>query len=259
MLIAFRGTLSDALTIVVPNLAIALGYAVCIHALRLFGGRRGPPRFAYALSVGMLLFSILFTYLEPSRHWRMVFNSALLGAIFAEAALTSFCLRIPPDSRTPSHWLLTGVFGLGALMLCARAVLVAIEGPQPVGGVLALGPLATVMYASTAFGPVLATFGFVLMCNERLNRELVQLATFDSLTGVYNRRSLDRLATEAFAHAHRHGHALAVLLLDVDHFKRINDELDTRPAILRCDCWPTACSVAWVPWTWSAAWVARSS
>lgn len=224
LLIGFRDTLSDAITIVLPNLAIALGYAVCIHALRRFGGLRGPPRSAYALSVGVLLASVVFTYIEPSRYWRMVVNSGLLGAVFAEAALTSWRLSSVPDRRPPSHWLLTGVFGLGAVMLGARAVLVAIEGPQPVGGVLALGPLTTVLYASTAFGPVLATFGFVLMCNERLHRELELLATFDSLTGVYNRRSLERLATQALARAQRHGHAFAVSLLDVDHFKRINDQ-----------------------------------
>ncbi len=224
LLIGFRGELPDAITIVLANFAIAFGYAVCIHALRIFGGLLGSPRAAYALSAGVLLASLVFTYMEPSRHWRMVFNSMLLATIFGHAALTAWHLRAAHGPRPPSHKLLTGVFALGALMLGARAVVVAIEGPQPAGGVLALSPLVAALYGSTAFGPVLATFGFVLMCNDRLHREVEHLATFDTLTGVYNRGSLERLAAEAVAHALRHGRPVAVMLVDADHFKRINDE-----------------------------------
>ncbi|MEO6066037.1 MAG: diguanylate cyclase [Lysobacterales bacterium] len=224
LLIGFRGELPDAISIVLANVAIASGYAVCIQALRLFGGQRGHAWTAYALSAGVLLASLVFTYLEPSRHWRMVFNSALLGTIFGLAASTAWRLRIAQGQRPPSHQLLTGVFALGALMLVARAVVVALEGPQPTGGILALSPLVATLYGSTAFGPVLATFGFVLMCNDRLHGELEHLATFDTLTGVYNRGSLERLAAEAVAHARRVGHAVTVMLVDADHFKRINDE-----------------------------------
>lgn len=45
----------------------------------------------------------------------------------------------------------------------------------------------------------------------------------DHLTGVYNRRFMDRRLREAADHARRHRQPLAFLLLDLDHFKRIND------------------------------------
>jgi diguanylate cyclase (GGDEF)-like protein len=49
------------------------------------------------------------------------------------------------------------------------------------------------------------------------------LATSDPLTGLPNRRAFDhRLAAEAERSA-RHGHALSVVILDIDHFKRVND------------------------------------
>ena len=46
----------------------------------------------------------------------------------------------------------------------------------------------------------------------------------DPLTGVYNRRHLDSRLNEEVSRARRHGLPLAVLMLDIDHFKRINDE-----------------------------------
>ena len=56
-----------------------------------------------------------------------------------------------------------------------------------------------------------------------LEEELHALATTDSLTGVLNRRRFLDRAREEFQAARRYGRELAFLMLDVDHFKRIND------------------------------------
>lgn len=53
--------------------------------------------------------------------------------------------------------------------------------------------------------------------------ELERLATTDPLTGLSNRRELQRLADVERARAHRYGHELAVLVVDADHFKVVND------------------------------------
>ena len=45
----------------------------------------------------------------------------------------------------------------------------------------------------------------------------------DPLIGIYNRRYLDRRLDEEVARARRYGHPLSVLMLDIDHFKRVND------------------------------------
>jgi diguanylate cyclase (GGDEF)-like protein len=45
----------------------------------------------------------------------------------------------------------------------------------------------------------------------------------DSLTGLYNRRYLDRRLEEEFARAKRYTLPLSILMIDIDHFKRIND------------------------------------
>jgi diguanylate cyclase (GGDEF)-like protein len=58
---------------------------------------------------------------------------------------------------------------------------------------------------------------------ERATRRLSELADTDGLTGIPNRRSFEDLYATEFERARRYHRPLAVLLVDVDHFKRVND------------------------------------
>ncbi|HJS98599.1 MAG TPA: diguanylate cyclase [Terriglobales bacterium] len=51
-----------------------------------------------------------------------------------------------------------------------------------------------------------------------------QLAYIDGLTGMFNRRYFEMKIAEEMERAHRYGTSLAVIMLDIDHFKRLNDE-----------------------------------
>jgi len=57
------------------------------------------------------------------------------------------------------------------------------------------------------------------------NQRFASLTSIDSLTGVYNRQFLDRQLPVEIERAMRSGSALSMLVIDVDDFKRINDEL----------------------------------
>ena len=58
---------------------------------------------------------------------------------------------------------------------------------------------------------------------KRDRDELRYLSEHDALTGLYNRRGLDRQLGQALAHARRHGVPSALLLMDLDGFKQVND------------------------------------
>jgi len=58
---------------------------------------------------------------------------------------------------------------------------------------------------------------------EEANAKLAFLATTDGLTGIFNRRHLLELGVEALHVAIRYKHSIAVIMLDVDHFKHVND------------------------------------
>lgn len=57
----------------------------------------------------------------------------------------------------------------------------------------------------------------------RYHEELYQLATSDPLTGLYNRRQFQELMEKEILRATRHGRALSLALVDIDHFKPVND------------------------------------
>lgn len=59
--------------------------------------------------------------------------------------------------------------------------------------------------------------------NARLFAEVQQLATIDPLTGLHNRRYFFKVAQHEFERTRRYNQDLAIIMLDIDHFKRIND------------------------------------
>lgn len=61
---------------------------------------------------------------------------------------------------------------------------------------------------------------------EQANARLKQLSLTDDVTGLYNQRFLHDRLNEEFRRAMRHGHDLAVIMIDVDHFKQVNDNHD---------------------------------
>ncbi len=58
---------------------------------------------------------------------------------------------------------------------------------------------------------------------EEQRRHLYELAMTDQLTGLYNRNSLSEFAEAKTAEANRHDFPLSVVVIDIDHFKEIND------------------------------------
>ena len=54
-------------------------------------------------------------------------------------------------------------------------------------------------------------------------QRLTQLATTDTLTGTYNRRYFNEILNSELSRAHRYGAPLILILMDVDHFKQVND------------------------------------
>ena len=83
----------------------------------------------------------------------------------------------------------------------------------------------------TRFTPSLGTdfiehmASIIAICLENVisNEKLKYIGLTDSLTGVYNRRYIDRRLLEEIARARRQDYPISFMYLDIDHFKRVND------------------------------------
>ncbi|WP_309044033.1 GGDEF domain-containing protein [Marinobacter sediminicola] len=78
-------------------------------------------------------------------------------------------------------------------------------------------------FMATALVVSATAFAFAQRTDNQRER-LEHLATIDPLTGVKNRRSMDEELDLAAAHAERTGIPYALVMLDIDHFKKVNDE-----------------------------------
>jgi diguanylate cyclase (GGDEF)-like protein len=70
----------------------------------------------------------------------------------------------------------------------------------------------------------------MVMCDlwylvTELGRVLAEQASTDSLTGALNRRAMEEIALRETSRSLRHGHPLCMIVIDVDHFKHLNDTL----------------------------------
>jgi diguanylate cyclase (GGDEF)-like protein len=70
---------------------------------------------------------------------------------------------------------------------------------------------------------VLASHMAVSLSNARMLRRLEELATMDGLTGLLNKRAMLEVADQKIAAAKRFERHLSVLVVDIDHFKKVND------------------------------------
>jgi diguanylate cyclase (GGDEF)-like protein len=83
--------------------------------------------------------------------------------------------------------------------------------------------LRWVIAGSSASVLVIALLTYLLVINRRYRRQLIQLASEDSLTGLPNRGCITGIATEALARAGATREPLCIALIDLDRFKAIND------------------------------------
>ncbi len=106
-----------------------------------------------------------------------------------------------------------------------RSVLVPLDALHRGAGRLASGDLEhrIGLEPGDEFGQLAARFDQMAEALQRERRRLADLADRDALTGLYNRRAFDRMLATEIRRAARQRAPAGLLLLDVDHFKAVND------------------------------------
>ena len=217
LLVLSRNDVPDFISIAVATAFLVYCWSLQVSALLEFHYKATPRWLLYGPAV--IAFLIVVIYVRDPQARLAVCGLGFGLAQFATGAGLLY-YRVSAEKRT--RLLLAGSFfvmagGLFWLAFTAwfepEAILPTFSPrPAPGGSLLAF-------YAVT----IASSFAFLLMHKERGDREKHELATTDGLTGVYNRRTFKELAEPLLSRARRSRGAVSLLLIDLDHFKRVND------------------------------------
>ncbi len=185
-----------------------LGQAVA----RLTEGRRAwwHGKAASATQAVLLLCGVL---LLPQAASRQALFLLVSGWLFAGIARQLLQKR---SKRGPAALLLGSASALFGLYLLASAAGAALATAPPLLG-------CPTLLLLTLISAVMLQLGFIQVQRELQYRQLSKLAALDPLTGIFNRRTFFDLALRQYALHARQQRSLALLMMDLDHFKLIND------------------------------------
>lgn len=203
--------------------SIALTAYLCLLGAREYVGR-APLRHGVAAGAMVLLLVTVayFTVVQPHLEVRFVLSGLVPGVCFLIAAHT---MAKGGFRKVPARYLFAGTLGVHGAFLLVRPLLFKLATPadasQPEAGIVAALSQFVVLESTMAL--VLVAFGALMLANEFITNELRHLAEIDPLTNVFNRRAFLTLLDKAISNAQRTQTALPVLVMDLDHFKKIND------------------------------------
>ncbi len=211
---AVAATLSDA----------ALLAGVTLHTLALHSvvDPRQRRLRALAIAVGVpALYTVAASLLATPVQCVQLMLLIILGASFL-GALPAWTLRRESVGSRIIVAAKLGTMGMNGALLMHLTFGGVTELPMHSSGAV-MPPLQSLIVDLTA--PLFISMGFVLLLQERLRALIERLSHTDSLTHALNRRG-GMLALEAeVQRVSRHGGTMSVAMLDLDHFKRINDDL----------------------------------
>ena len=218
LLIMLRGLIPDVLSIVVGNLMLSSVFVGMIAAVYQFQGR--PVRRALLLAPPLLVLIFVSVFIDnfPAR---VSFVGLVIGLQAVWALLAALSHRHATVGR--GQWLLVAGLSLEAVVLGGRA-LVAISTHSEATNILQSSALQTLTFLATFSVVLVSSVGFVFMSRDRADENNRVLAALDPLTGVANRRSLIAALDRDVARAQRMREPMALMMVDIDHFKDVNDQ-----------------------------------
>ncbi|MBL8299630.1 MAG: GGDEF domain-containing protein [Rhodanobacteraceae bacterium] len=214
------GVIPDLLSVLAGSLLMGLAYAECPRALHAFHSNDSRWLTPHWIAMGIAVPVAFYTWVAPCVLLRVVATSTVVMCLLLIAARET--ARAAPRPWPISHRIILAVFLGGAVVMLVRIVFEALAAAS-VSSSVATAPLQMITIGYMSLLPVVATFGFVMMCSEYARAEVEKLANTDPLTGAFNRRKFEQLACEQVSVALRCKQPVSLLLIDVDRFKRTND------------------------------------
>lgn len=209
-------------------------------------------RIYYTLT-GCAALALLLLYLLSPDVPRLIAAASLAGALLLIYPAYMLCWKV---KKTPLQEIMGLLYGIVILsMLCNASRLVY---PQPEGSPIGEW-MQVFFYIGIYLLMFLGTAGFMLLSREQSYAELERAATYDELTGILNRRAFVLRARPLIAAAAKEMAPFSFLLLDVDHFKQVNDTYGHDTGTRCCATLPAELSASLATGTCSDGSAAKNS
>lgn len=168
----------------------------------------------------MMLSFVYFTYFQVNVNARIIVISGIMAGFSFFAGVKVLISR---DLLILAFTRVLGLsFILGAVIFLLRIYFTfyepALDNFMHAGTIHAFSLIALQLISITS------CFSLTLGANHQLTNKLAIQATIDPLTAIYNRRVFDELAQNEVSRARREDRPLSIVLIDVDHFKQVNDQ-----------------------------------
>lgn len=216
----FRGTGDFGATLLVGNGLLIFSSGLVWMGVRRFYDRPIPWRASVVVTLVHVGLLAVFTLLHDDIRIRIAVYS-LGHCIPMLLALRD--LRVRSDRRpSPGANLAAAMILLTVLFHAVRSIaaVTQIDGQISMIGLNTFQALCILL---TVFTGMMLNFGFVLMAVDRLRDEVAHLAMIDDLTGIANRRNFLMRLSEISLRANRMNEPFALMVVDLDGFKTIND------------------------------------
>lgn len=214
-----RGSVSPLVPIVAGNMLLMLMSWFTWFGVRVYYGRSAPWLVGVVATVAVAVVLVVFS------HWYDLMRLRIVVFSIGQSIPILLVLLEIARHRSQNRYgadLAVGAMSVILLLYIARSL----AAITHFGGDLTLREFNNVQGAimvMLVFTVMIGNFALLLMTVDRLRDDVATLALSDDLTGVANRRHLfQRLADECLR-SHRTLQPFAVMVLDLDEFKSIND------------------------------------
>ncbi len=215
-----RVPLQSMLPLVIGGGCVVLACCLCAMGIKQFYDRPVSWLSTALITGGTVAGLVFFLFVYDSVPMRVFIYS--LGQSVAMATTLKLVLS-PQGERINDGARLSGIVALlliGVNMIRSTCSFLHIGGEV---SFIQFNAFQAFLILMLVFLSMAWNFGFLVMAIDRLRNEVADLALVDDLTGVANRRQLLRRLEEACAMSQRSSEPFALLVVDLDGFKQIND------------------------------------